>query len=272
MKIDFTNSVLGKETIYKDEYSADILFPIARKLQRESHAIDASFVGFDLWNCYEFTYLDLHRKPVFKFLQIKICAQSENLIESKSFKLYLYSFANSSFQSIIEVEKVIQEDLARYANGKVEVKSFDMDAREFRLCKSSAVYLDTLDVVTDVYDIDSSLLEIDPLGAIVTEHLTSNVLKSNCLATKQPDWGSIEIIYTGKKIVHDSLLRYLVSFRKHVGFHEDCVESIYTDILKRCKPQVLTVYARYTRRGSLDINPLRSNRQVNLPNSRTFRQ
>lgn len=270
---NLNQSPLGQKTHYVDTYSPALLYPIPRKLARDKIRMDLSlpFTGADLWSGFELSWLNPKGKPEVALADFSFPCTSPNVVESKSFKLYLNSFNASSFHSLEEVEKIIKKDLSNAAGSVVEVNLYSLDTLQIRPIEDfSGICLDKLDITTDIYQVDINLLQTSSTYA--EESLYSNLLKSNCLATGQPDWGSVFIKYKGPKIDHEGLLRYIISFRKHAGFGEHCVEHIFSDILNQCKPNKLTVYARYTRRGGLDINPFRSNFEQPYPNIRQFRQ
>lgn len=271
------NLSLGKSTDYKSHYDADLLQGVPRSLNRDELQLSADnlpFYGFDLWNIYELSWLNKKGKPVVATGVIKVPFDSDNLIESKSFKLYLNSFNQTKFDSIAQVHQVLSADLSKCANKTVHVElNTNLDQFVDKLGTFTGECLDTLDIEIDNYQFTVTYLEGLCSQEQVTETLYSHLLKSNCLITNQPDWGSVEISYTGKKIDREKLLRYLISFRQHNEFHEQCVERIYCDIMKFGQIDSLSVYARYTRRGGLDINPLRAtnnNNEVN--NVRLLRQ
>lgn len=265
---------LGKEVTYVSQYQPDLLFPIARKLQRDEIGVtqDLPFKGCDIWNAFEVSWLNAKGKPVVALAEFIFPCESENLIESKSFKLYLNSFNNTKFDSAATVAAIMQQDLSKAAHANVTVNIFPIEKfTNTDIQKLSGINLDHLDIECDNYQIDTRFLSTE--NEVVTETLHSDLLKSNCLVTGQPDWASVEISYTGNKIQHEGLLKYIVSFRNHNEFHEQCVERIFMDIMKHCAPQKLTVYARYTRRGGLDINPYRSTEDFSgLSNTRLCRQ
>ena len=276
------HSRLGKPTIYADQYDASLLFPIARAPQRAELGLGASlpFMGADLWTAFELSWLSPRGKPQVALAHITVPCESVNLIESKSFKLYLGSFNNTRFADAAEVLARLRADLTEAAWRGAVVQSsvgvklvaaewFDREPIE----ELDGLSLDRLDVECTRYQPAPDLLTAALDEAPVSEVLTSNLLKSNCLVTGQPDWGSVQIAYSGPQIDQEGLLQYLVSFRNHNEFHEQCVERIFMDVWTRCKPIKLTVYARYTRRGGLDINPLRTSHPQQLPaNIRTARQ
>lgn len=266
-------SPLGQATVYIETYSPGLLFPIPRSLARDKIGLSAPlpFDGVDIWSGYEISWLNLKGKPEIAMAEFSFPCSSPNVIESKSFKLYLNSFNQSPFKSFEEVRKVIQLDLSAAAGSEVTVDLFPLSQSKINsLDEFSGLCLDALDVETDVYHVDTSLLITSP--GHVEETVYTNLLKSNCLATGQPDWGSVLVRYSGSRIDHEGLLKYFISFRRHSGFAEHCVEQIFNDIQSRCSPKKLTVYARYTRRGGLDINPFRSNFEKAPENTRQYRQ
>jgi len=268
-------SPLGKKNIYFDQYNPELLFAICRDGNRINIGIDINslpFDGTDIWNGFDFTWLDENRSPHFGVLTIAIPADSPNLIESKSLKLYLFSFANSIFKGKNEITNIIEKDLSVVAGKTVNVL-YEESCEQFSKvqAKFTGQSIDGLDVQCNDHDVNSSLLIIDK-DIIVEEQLCSELLKSNCLVTGKPDWGSVRITYKGPKINQDGLLKYIISYRNHQGFHEQCIEHIFFDILTICKPSELSVEGRYTRRGGLDINPVRTNTNLKITNDRLFRQ
>ncbi len=256
-------SPLGKETTYISHYNRDLLFPIPRKAKREEILVPAilPFKGVDIWNAYELSWLNPKGKPVVALGEFILPCESPNIVESKSLKLYLNSFTNTSFPSVTDVTQRIQDDLSAYVGAAVNVKiTLIENVSPSNITSFSGVCLDNLDVTCSEYQVTPSFLSTEK--KVVTETIFSNLLKSNCLVTGQPDWGSVQIHYTGNQIQHVGLLQYIVSFRNHNEFHEQCVERIFMDILQHCQPQQLTVHACYTRRGGLDINPFRSTERV----------
>lgn len=266
-------SPLGQPTVYIETYTPELLFPIPREIARDKIGLPKHFVfeGEDLWNGYEISWLQPQGKPEIALAEFYFPCNSTHVIESKSFKLYLNSFNQSKFESFEEVQKIIQKDLSIASEADVTVNLFPPSLLKTTvLTELSGFCLDSLEIETDTYEVDKTFLKTTP--EIVEETLFTNLLKSNCLATGQPDWGSVQIHYKGPKIDHQNLLKYFISFRKHAGFAEHCVEQIYYDIFTECQPENLTVYARYTRRGGLDINPFRSNFEKDIPNYRQSRQ
>lgn len=270
-------SPLGKKVDYQDQYDNSLLFPIARQQKRDEIGVAANalpFHGVDLWTGFELSWLNARGKPQVAIATFRIPADSPNLIESKSFKLYLNSYNQTRIASWDQVQAQLSMDLSNAAGGKVEVSLLSpADFGREQIVELAGSSIDELDIEVDNYAPCPQLLHADATN-VVSETLCSQLLKSNCLVTGQPDWGSVQISYTGPRIDREALLRYLIGFRQHNEFHEQCVERIFTDVLQACAPQRLTVYARYTRRGGLDINPWRSNDPAAVPpaNVRTARQ
>jgi 7-cyano-7-deazaguanine reductase len=273
-------SQLGKSSAYVDHYDASLLFPIPRAGKRLEIGITGapSFFGADLWTAFELSWLNPRGKPQVAIAHITVPCDSINIVESKSFKLYLNSFNNSTFADAAAVAAVWQQ--AGSAIGASPVQSSvgvkillpEMFDRE-PVHELDGLNLDRLDIECTRYTPAPDLLTAAFDEAPVSEVFTSNLLKSNCLVTGQPDWGSVRISYEGPQIDQGGLLQYIVSFRNHNEFHEQCVERIFMDIWTRCKPIKLSVYARYTRRGGLDINPFRTSYPQAVPhNIRTARQ
>ncbi len=276
------HSQLGHAVVYADQYDAALLFPIPRAAQRQVLGLGAGlpFLGADLWTAFELSWLNTRGKPQVALAHITVPCESVNIIESKSLKLYLSSFSNSRFTDAAQVLTALRIDLTEAAwrggvmQSSVGVKlvAAEMFDRE-PLYELDGLSLDRMDLDCDRYTPAPDLLTSATDEAPVSEVLTSNLLKSNCPVTGQPDWGSVQISYFGPQIDQAGLLRYIVSYRNHNGFHEDCVERMFMDILQRCQPHKLSVYARYTRRGGLDINPFRSSYPQALPaNVRNARQ
>lgn len=275
-------SQLGKTSAYVDQYDAALLYPLPRAPKREEIGVPAQvpFVGADLWTAYELSWLNLRGKPQVAIARFMVPAESTHIIESKSFKLYLNSFNNTRLADVTELQQRLRDDLSRAiwhggpmrASVGVQIVLPEQFDRE-PVHELDGLNLDRLDLDCDHYQPAPELLRANFAEAPVTETLVSHLLKSNCLVTGQPDWGSVRIAYTGAQIDQAGLLRYIVSFRNHNEFHEQCVERIFMDIWRRCQPVRLEVYARYTRRGGLDINPWRSSHPGTAPaNVRTARQ
>lgn len=274
---NLTASELGQSSNYDVHYNADRLFAIPRLSKRKEIGINEEhlpFYGFDCWNHYEVSWLNEKGKPVVAVAEIIYDCKTPYLIESKSLKLYFNSFNNTSFKSAHDVAVTIERDLKERLEGDVSVKIFSLTEKTLTNISSSfsGECLDDLDIVCTQYLVEPSYLFTEE--QVVEEVLYSDLLKSNCLVTNQPDWGSVQIAYEGKKINREGLLKYLISFRNHNEFHEQCIERIFVDITARCKPEKLTVYGRYTRRGGLDINPFRSSHEVKKDglNERLVRQ
>ncbi|QEY50496.1 NADPH-dependent 7-cyano-7-deazaguanine reductase QueF [Legionella longbeachae] len=270
-------SELGKKSIYDDSYNPNRLYPIPRSGKRQEIGIEPTqlpFYGFDCWNHYEVSWLNAKGKPMVAIAEIYYDCSSPNLIESKSLKLYFNSFNNTRIQNVSELQNIVKRDLQERIEAEVGVNIYLLDnVNQFAIQPSFiGECIDDLDIECSVYHVEPSFLSVGTES--VTETLYSNLLKSNCLVTNQPDWGSIQISYKGKKISREGLLRYLVSFRNHNEFHEQCIERIFVDIMNCCQPELLTVYGRYTRRGGLDINPYRSTEKNLFPgtNVRLVRQ
>ncbi len=268
------HSPLGKPSAYCAEYNPALLFPISRQFKRDEIGIHAEvlpFRGVDVWTAYELSWLNGKGKPVVALAEFVFPADSPNIIESKSFKLYLNSFNGTRFDTQAQVAQQLQQDLTQAAGASVKVKILPID-REQKLVGDleDGVCLDHQDIAIEAYQLNPEQLKVGSEN--VEETLYSHLLKSNCLVTGQPDWATLVIKYRGKRIERAGLLRYIVSFRNHNEFHEQCVERIFTDIEKYCQPDALTVYARYVRRGGLDINPFRSNFQSNSDMPRFVRQ
>ena len=259
---------LGQESDYPNQYAPDLLFRIPRSESREAFGDgDLRFHGCDIWNAWELTWLGNGGRPSIATAEFRFPAASPFLIESKSLKLYLGSFAMSSFDGQTEVRNAIAKDLSACAGADVGVAlDFDGAAADF-----DGQCIDKLAIDCSATEIDASLLEAN-VDDIVTESLHTHLLRSLCPVTNQPDSGSLQITYTGPRIKPESLLRYVVSFREHNDFHEACVEQVFVDLKEHCSPSKLSVYARYQRRGGIDINPFRSDFEDSPRNLRLWRQ
>lgn len=270
------HSPLGKAVSYATAYDANLLFPIARAPHRAALGIGATlpFHGIDIWNAYELSWLDARGKPQVALAQFRVPAASPNMVESKSLKLYLGSFNRERLASADELHARLAHDLSATTGAGVEVVL--TSAHAFADVSRAELAGDSIDdIALDVVDYgppNAAHLRPAPDPSEVEECLTSNLLKSNCPVTGQPDWASVQVRYAGPRIDHAGLLRYLVSFRDHAQFHEHCVERIYMDLMQRCTPRALAVYARYTRRGGIDINPWRSSDAIAPPDARGARQ
>jgi 7-cyano-7-deazaguanine reductase len=270
-----SNSLLGQTTPYCHQYNANLLFSIPRQEKRDELGLNGSslpFSGLDIWTAFEVSWLNFKGKPISVIAEFAFQADSPFLIESKSFKLYLNSFNGTKFESQEEVESLMRRDLTDASGASVDVLIRSLSAPEELLSVLPGINLDDLDIEVTEYQVNPLILKIGSKVDVVCETLNSHLLKSNCLVTGQPDWGSVVIRYEGEPINHESLLKYLISFREHNEFHEQCVERIFVDIMTYCKPKYLTVYARYVRRGGLDINPYRSNYEEEFDITRLIRQ
>ena len=271
-----SNLTLGKPTAYHDRYDNSLLQAVPRSLNREPLGLypdSLPFTGGDIWTLYELSWLNSKGLPQVAVGEVVLDAQSRNLIESKSFKLYLNSFNQTRFADWGEVRQTLERDLSACAEGDVRVALFRLNEVEGQPIGHFDGYcIDEQYIAIDDYRFNADYLADATGSEIVEETLVSHLLKSNCLITHQPDWGSVMIRYKGPRIDREALLRYLVSFRQHNEFHEQWVGRIFNDVLRFCHPEALTVYARYTRRGGLDINPWRSNVPFTPGYSRLVRQ
>ncbi|MFW2422098.1 MAG: NADPH-dependent 7-cyano-7-deazaguanine reductase QueF [Porticoccaceae bacterium] len=273
---DYRDTALGDTTDYPSHYDAGLLYPIARQRGRDELAIQSTalpFAGFDLWTAYELSWLQSNGLPQVAIAEFTVPAESPNIIESKSLKLYLNSLNQHRINDEHELKMLLERDLSAAAGASVSVDLYRLE--EFAAFKPinepHGICLDQQNIVIDSYQRND--LTIDAAaGESVTELLYSHLLRTNCPVTDQPDWATLYIAYSGPKIDRESLLRYLVSYRSHQDFHEQCVEAITLDLLKYCQPQQLTVTARYTRRGGIDINPQRSVGSAIQHNYRQVRQ
>jgi 7-cyano-7-deazaguanine reductase len=268
------HSPLGKHTVYADRYDPSLLFPIPRQAKRDEIGVHEPlpFHGLDIWNAYELSWLDMHGKPVASVAEFHIPATSPNIIESKSFKLYLNGFAQEPVANAAALSALLQQDLSRAAGAPVMVYIREPRAAKHTFADLEGESIDGLPVKIDDYGPPKADYLHANAADVIEETLVSDLLRSNCPVTGQPDWGSVQIRYRGPAIDREGLLRYLVSFRTHNEFHEQCVERIFVDVMKRCAPEQLSVYARYTRRGGLDINPFRSTAKHQPDNIRGARQ
>jgi 7-cyano-7-deazaguanine reductase len=259
----------GKQLRNKDRYDPRLLVRIPRRPQREEIGIGETlpFTGIDIWTAYELSWLDQKGKPHVALGTVVIPADSPSLIESKSFKLYLNSFSQTPIESVLTVKGTIEKDISAACGSQADVAlTLPEVFRAMTVEELEGEYIDDLEVNISDYQPNSMLLLAG--SPTVEETLSSNLLKTNCPLTGQPDWGSIQIQYRGPRIDRQGLLKYLVSYRQYQAFHEHCVERIFMDLLRQCQPERLSVYARYTRRGGLDINPFRTN--CDAPPPRNF--
>ena len=266
-----TESPLGKRTKYVETYSPGLLHPIPRKMARDLIGMESlPFDGVDIWNGYELSWLNPKGKPEIAFTRFSFPCTTPHVVESKSLKLYLNSFNLSAFESKEAVAKTIEKDLSQAAGGPVTVELYLPSSVSEEVTGFPGICLDGLDIETSTYQVNPKFLKTKPER--VEETVYSQLLKSNCLATGQPDWGSVYVRYAGDKIDHAGLLKYIISYRNHSGFGEHCVEQMFYDLLKECRPERLSLYAHFTRRGGLDINPFRSNFERQPPHVCALRQ
>lgn len=269
-------STLGKCVDADSVYNPDLLFAIPRVDYRKTiefhgiNPIDASVLGVDLWHCYEISWLNQQGLPQVACARIEVAASSEFIFESKSLKLYLNSLNSCHVESVSALELLLSRDLSSIVGEPVQIACYQVgylvgdlanesqESPEALSTSRDSIFLDELPVSCSQYEPQASLLE---LGSIEVESISlhSHLLRSNCPITNQPDWASLRINYSGTEIVPASLLRYIVSYRNHNGFHEQCIEQIYADIMALCEPKKLSIMGQYTRRGGIDINPYRSN-------------
>lgn len=268
------NLPLGLDTDYPHKYAPEVLCPIPRSTSRDELGLDSAmpFAGVDIWNAWELTWLTPNGLPDVATAEIGVPADSANIIESKSLKLYLGSFAMSRFDSALAVSDTIAHDLGQCAGTQVDVEVLSVSATEARsAARLPGVCLDTLDVACADWEVNPDLLHSDA-SECIREDLHTHLLRSLCPVTAQPDIGSLQISYSGPRIDPGALLQYVVSFREHNDFHEACIERMFVDLLDRCDCEELTLHARYQRRGGIDINPLRTNCGAKPRNLRLWRQ
>ena len=264
--------LLGKNTPVVDEYSPDLLFPIPRSQARDSLFGDQSlpFHGVDIWHAYELSWLNDAGVPQVRVGRFTIPATSPNLVESKSFKLYLNSLNFTRFESEAAASETIVADVSAAAGAPVELELLRLEDPSLAGADLPAQCIDDQAITIDEQSPSAALLRCGPQQA--DESLYSNLLRSLCPATGQPDWATVWIDYQGPELDRQAMLQYLIAFRKHQDFHEQCVERMFADILNACGPKQLTIQAFYTRRGGLDINPFRSTDSGATPRPRLNRQ
>ncbi len=272
-----SHSPLGKSSTYQASYDPTLLFPMPRSDKRAELGIVGTlpFFGMDVWNAYEVSWLNMRGKPQVAIATLQVPADTPNIVESKSMKLYFNSLNQSKVAGPDALLDLLRADLSNAFGANVQVKLTLAEAfGKLQMGELDGQLLDRLDIEVDHYEPSPSLLKANADEAPVEETLVSHLLKSNCLVTSQPDWASVQIRYVGPPIDQEGLLRYLIGFRNHQEFHEQCVERIFMDILRECRPTKLLVTARYTRRGGIDINPWRSNFSLStMPsNDRNARQ
>jgi 7-cyano-7-deazaguanine reductase len=270
------DSPLGKPAAYATQRDPTLLFALPRERGRAELGIaePLPFLGVDIWNAYEFSWLDARGKPRVALVEFRVPATSGNIIESKSFKLYLNSYSQTRVPDSDTLREWLAEDLSNAAEGPVSVQLGTPTSKEsLSLQQLEGELIDDLPIGVEHYGPPKPELLYGNPDAVVEESLVTHLFKSNCPVTGQPDWASVQIHYHGPRLGRDGLLRYLVSFREHADFHEQCVERMFRDILAACAPDRLSVYARYTRRGGIDINPFRTTPGWMQPeNTRTARQ
>ncbi len=278
--INTLDTPLGKSTEYPSQYTPSLLCPIPRWDTREELDFDSldlladelPFHGVDYWNAYELSWLNLQGKPQTGAAEFQIPCTSKSIVESKSLKLYLNSLNQTPFASKQELIRTLEKDLSHCVDSAVMVKVTEIDrVPDIATGELQGTNLDQLNINCDTYQPEPAFLATQS-GAPLQEMVYSHLLRTNCPVTNQPDWGSVIIRYQGAQIDHEGLLKYIVSYRQHQGFHEQVVEQIFVDIMSYCRPAKLSVYARFTRRGGIDINPFRSNYEEPLPNARLYRQ
>jgi 7-cyano-7-deazaguanine reductase len=250
------DSSLGREVRYPSAYDPALLFPIPRAPSRGALGIAGAalpFTGFDRWHAYELGWLDARGKPRVATATLRVPCDSPNLIESKSLKLYLNSLNAERVADDRALLERITQDLSACAGAPVEI-AFGLPPME---TGDEGECIDAIELeIVDYGPPDASHLRADA-SQETHETLVSHLLKSNCPVTAQPDWATLVVRYRGPRIDRAALLRYVASFRDHADFHEQCVERIFQDLSAHCRPHALSVEARYTRRGGLDINPWR---------------
>ena len=271
----FGDLPLGQHTDYPDHYSPELLMPIPRQLARGDLGIDDEalpFYGMDVWTAYELSWLNSKGRPAVATAEFSVPCDSPSIVESKSLKLYLNSLNNTAFENSEELAQTITRDLSACAGSDFSVRLLSAaDWRQQQIGDLPGVNIDELDIIADTYLPDAGLLQIEQSNK-QQQSFNSHLFRSLCPVTSQPDWASIWIDCAGPQIIADSLLKYLVSYRQHQGFHEQCVEKIFVDLMRVCKPERLTVAARFSRRGGLDINPIRSTERGEFQIPRLFRQ
>ena len=265
---------LGRQTGYPDKYAPEVLYAIPRATSRSALGITEPlpFTGVDTWNAWDLTWLGSRGRPAAATAEIVVPADSVNIIESKSLKLYLNSFSMHRFESQEIVAQTMREDLSRCARSDVTLCFTPLGASEARsVSRLAGACIDYEDVGCNDENVNADHLHADP-RTLVREDLYTHLLRSLCPVTAQPDIGSLQISYRGPRIDRPGLLQYVVSYRQHNDFHESCVERMFVEILERCRPESLSVHARYQRRGGIDINPFRSNAADKPHNLRLWRQ
>jgi 7-cyano-7-deazaguanine reductase len=270
------NSPLGKTIAASSVYAPEILFSIPREKARESLNLSANalpFNGVDVWTAYELSWLGANGKPEVAIAEIEIPCDSPNIVESKSLKLYLNSLNQSKLENADAVTSLIAADMSSVIGVDVEVRLYTLDEYSQRaIDECPGDNIDDLDITASNHGSPDAGLLSFASQSVVSEQLHSNLFRSNCPVTGQPDWATLYIAYKGQQLDRGALLQYIISYHNHQGFHEQCVEQIYLDLLELVRPQELTVYARFVRRGGLDINPYRTSTSEQVPSIRLVRQ
>lgn len=256
------NTLLGKDTVYKDQYNPDLLQAIPRALGRDAIG-DHDFRGVDIWRLYELSWLNSQGVPQTAIGELLVPASTHSIVESKSLKLYAGSFAMTRVSGKEEVARRMSDDLSERLGGKVTVRLYSISEYNDALRVMPGISLDTLKLSDDKamlsYETEPSFLEFDSTTTqTISQTFSTTVFRSLCPVTGQPDLASVMINYKGQAINLEGLFKYLISYRCHKGFHEQCVEQIYHDLREAFNPELLEVYACFTRRGGIDINPFRS--------------
>lgn len=274
MSVDLDEGPLGRETDYPSTYTPSLLHSIDRISARDAVGVQdaVDLRGEDLWTGYEFSWLDTHGKPMVAGVRLRVPCQSPAIVESKSVKLYLGSFAQTKFENQGEVLKTLDQDLTLAFQSPVIIELLELPQLAAPVQQLPGLCLDDLEIRTHTYERDVSFLQVEDSELTVHETLHTHLFRSLCPVTAQPDWASIGIEYSGPPIERAGLLKYLISYRNHQAFHETTIEQIFCDIRRVCSPQRLSVYGRFQRRGGLDINPFRSLDDDSAPLSRLPRQ
>lgn len=269
------NLPLGQQLLASSEYDPEQLRSVSRKIGRKNIGISDNsslpFMGEDVWNCWELSWLNSQGKPAIAVAEIRVPAGTSNMVESKSLKLYLNSFSMTRVGSADSLREIIARDIGRIVEEHVSVQLILPEAfGKLRIIEPEGICIDRQKIMITEFSINPNLLAVEK--SRVSETLYSRLIRTNCPVTGQPDWATVCLTYSGPRIRPDSLLRYFVSFRQHKGFHESCVETMFCHILQKCQPESLTISARFTRRGGIDINPFRSTESSSSPNFRDPRQ
>lgn len=257
-----STSPLGRDSAYPTTVDPAVLFAVPRAEARKAIGLDGGalpFTGADIWNAWEFSWLDVRGLPRVAVLRLSVPCTSPNIVESKSLKLYLGGYAMTPFTGPEAVRTRVERDVSACVDAKVAASL--LDPRELERTGIAPLAGESLDdqrIEADAHGPPRPELLQARVGAPVEETLSTRLFRSLCPVTGQPDWASVVLHYRGHAIDHAGLLRYLVSYRDHPDFHEACVERVFADVTARCAPQALSVYARFLRRGGIDINPWRA--------------